>query len=111
MRTSPGELGFSNVTEAVNGLDALSKLEKEPFGFIISDWNMPNMMGRDFLKAVRAHETYRGIPFLMVTAEAKKENVFEATKGGVSQYIVKPFSVASPEEKIAAIFSKRKPAA
>jgi two-component system chemotaxis response regulator CheY len=72
---------------------------------------MPNMMGLDFLKAVRAKEDLKGIPFLMVTAEAKKENVFEAAKAGVSQYIVKPFSVASLEEKITAIFAKRKPAA
>lgn len=111
MRKSLGELGFSNVTEAVDGLDALAKLEKDSFGFIISDWNMPNMMGLDFLKAVRANDSLKGIPFLMVTAEAKKENVFEAAKAGVSQYIVKPFSVASLEEKMTSIFSKRKPTA
>jgi two-component system chemotaxis response regulator CheY len=111
MRKSLGELGFSNVTEAVDGVDALAKLEKDSFGFIISDWNMPNMMGLDFLKAVRANESFKGIPFLMVTAEAKKENVFEAAKAGVSQYIVKPFSVASLEEKMTSIFSKRKPTA
>lgn len=103
------ELGFSNVTEAVDGMDALSKLEKDKFGFIISDWNMPNMMGLDFLKAVRSNESFKGIPFLMVTAEAKKENVFEAAKAGVSQYIVKPFTVASLEEKMTSIFAKKKP--
>jgi two-component system chemotaxis response regulator CheY len=111
VKRSLGELGFSNVTEAVDGLDALSKLEKDQFGFIISDWNMPNMMGLDLLKAVRGNESFKGIPFLMVTAEAKKENVFEAAKAGVSQYIVKPFTVASLEEKMTAIFAKRKPAA
>jgi len=108
VRRSLGELGFMNVTEAVDGMDALSKLEKDKFGFIISDWNMPNMMGLDFLKAVRSNESYKGIPFLMVTAEAKKENVFEAAKAGVSQYIVKPFTVASLEEKIVAIFNRKK---
>jgi two-component system chemotaxis response regulator CheY len=111
VRKSLGELGFSNVTEAVDGVDALAKLEKDKFNFIISDWNMPNMMGLDFLKAVRASERFKGIPFLMVTAEAKKENVFEAARAGVSQYIVKPFTVASLEEKINAIFAKRNPPA
>jgi two-component system chemotaxis response regulator CheY len=111
VRKSLGELGFSNVTEAVDGVDALAKLEKDKFNFIISDWNMPNMMGLDFLKAVRGNERFKGIPFLMVTAEAKKENVFEAARAGVSQYIVKPFTVASLEEKINAIFAKRNPTA
>ncbi|MEY4669786.1 MAG: two-component system response regulator [Pseudomonadota bacterium] len=111
VKRSLGELGFTNVTEAVDGIDALAKLEDGAFGFIISDWNMPNMMGLDFLKAVRSKETLKGIPFLMVTAEAKKENVFEAAKAGVSQYIVKPFTVASLEEKITAIFAKRKASA
>jgi two-component system, chemotaxis family, chemotaxis protein CheY len=111
VRRSLGELGFMNVTEAVDGVDALAKLQKDSFGFIISDWNMPNMMGLDFLKAVRASETSKGIPFLMVTAEAKKENVFEAAKAGVSQYIVKPFTVASLEEKMTAIFARKKASA
>lgn len=111
VRRSLGELGFMNVTEAVDGMDALAKLEKDSFGFIISDWNMPNMMGLDFLKAVRANESSKGIPFLMVTAEAKKENVFEAAKAGVSQYIVKPFTVASLEEKMTAIFARKKASA
>lgn len=104
-------LGYNNISEAVDGMDALAKLEKEEYGFIISDWNMPNMMGIDFLKAVRAHERLKAIPFLMVTAEAKRENVIEAAKAGVSQYIVKPFTVDSLQEKITAIFAKRsKPA-
>ena len=111
VRKSLVELGFSNVTEAVDGMDALSKLDKDSFGFIISDWNMPNMMGLDFLKAVRSKDTLKGIPFLMVTAEAKKENVFEAAKAGVSQYIVKPFTVAALEEKMTSIFAKRKASA
>jgi two-component system chemotaxis response regulator CheY len=111
VRKSLGELGLNNVTEAVDGVDALAKLEKDTFEFIISDANMPNMMGLDFLKAVRANETLKGIPFLMVTAEANRQNVFEAAKAGVSQYIVKPFTVSSLEEKISAIFSKRKASA
>jgi two-component system chemotaxis response regulator CheY len=107
VKKSLGALGFHNITEASDGLDALEKLEKDQFGFIISDWNMPNMMGLDFLKNVRAKDTYKAIPFLMVTAEAKRENVIEAAKAGVSQYIVKPFTVESLQEKIDAIFAKR----
>jgi two-component system chemotaxis response regulator CheY len=107
VKKSLGALGFHNITEASDGLDALEKLEKDQFGFIISDWNMPNMMGLDFLKNVRARDTYKSIPFLMVTAEAKRENVIEAAKAGVSQYIVKPFTVESLQEKIDAIFAKR----
>jgi len=107
VKKSLGALGYHNVTEAVDGIDALAKLEKDQFSFIISDWNMPNMMGIDFLKAVRSSEKLKGIPFLMVTAEAKRENVLEAAKAGVSQYIVKPFTVDSLEEKMKAIFNKK----
>lgn len=107
VRKSLASLGYNNITEAVDGIDALAKLEKDQFNFIISDWNMPNMMGIDFLKAVRSNGRFKGIPFLMVTAEAKRENVIEAAKAGVSQYIVKPFTVESLEEKMSAIFSKK----
>lgn len=107
VKKSLGALGLHNITEAVDGVDALAKLEKGDFNFIISDWNMPNMMGIDFLKAVRASDKLKGIPFLMVTAEAKRENVIEAAKAGVSQYIVKPFTVESLEEKLKAIFNKK----
>ena len=90
----------------MDGHDALAKLEKGQFNFIISDWNMPNMMGLDFLKAVRSKESTKGIPFLMVTAEAKIDNILEAAKAGVSQYIVKPFTLEALEEKLNAIFKK-----
>ena len=100
-------LGYSNISEASDGQEALAKLEKEQYGFIISDWNMPNMMGIDSLKAVRSNERLKTIPFLMVTAEAKRENVLEAAKAGVSQYIVKPFTVDALQEKMAAIFAKK----
>lgn len=106
VRKSLGQLGLHDVTEAVDGHDALSKLEKGQFHFIISDWNMPNMMGLDFLKAVRAKESTKTIPFLMVTAEAKRDNILEAAKAGVSQYIVKPFTLEALEEKLNAIFKK-----
>ena len=107
VKKSLGALGLHNITEAVDGVDALAKLEKGDFNFIISDWNMPNMMGIDFLKAVRASDKLKGIPFLMVTAEAKRENVIEAAKAGVSQYIVKPFTVESLEEKLKAILNQK----
>jgi two-component system chemotaxis response regulator CheY len=111
VKKSLAALGFTNVTEAVDGVDALAKLDRDQFNFIISDWNMPNMMGIDFLKAVRANDKLKAIPFLMVTAEAKRENVIEAAKAGVSQYIVKPFTVESLEEKMTTIFSRKTPSA
>lgn len=107
MRKSLMELGFSNVTEAADGVDALEKLGREDIQFIISDWNMPNMMGIEFLRRVRATDRHKTTPFLMVTAEAKRENVLEAASAGVSQYIVKPFTVDSLQQKIAAIFERR----
>ena len=107
VKRSLGALGYHNIVEAADGVDALDKLEHEQFSFIISDWNMPKMMGIDFLKAVRGNEKFKGIPFLMVTAEAKRENIIEAAKAGVSQYIVKPFTVESLQEKMEAIFAKK----
>ncbi|MFN4896046.1 MAG: response regulator [Pseudomonadota bacterium] len=107
VRKSLLALGYHDITEAADGLDALAKLEKAEFQFIISDWNMPNMMGLEFLKRVRANERYKATPFLMVTAEAKRENVLEAASAGVSQYIVKPFTLEALQEKMNAIFTRR----
>src|SRR5476649_2016355 len=76
------ELGFTNVDEAVDGVAALQKLKSDAFDFVISDWNMPNMTGLDLLKAIRADATLKHLPVLMVTAEAKKENIIEAAKAG-----------------------------
>jgi two-component system chemotaxis response regulator CheY len=106
VKKSLKDLGFSNISEAVDGQDALNKLRGEEFKFIISDWNMPKMMGIDLLKAVRGDEKLKAIPFLMVTAEAQKENIIEAAKAGVSQYIVKPFTIDALQQKMEAIFSK-----
>lgn len=111
VKKSLNSLGFHNVTEASDGNDALHKLESGQFNFIISDWNMPNMMGIDLLKAIRAHEKLKGLPFLMVTAEANRDNILEAAKAGVSQYIIKPFTVDALEQKITAIFNKKAPPA
>lgn len=102
------ELGYENILEADNGLTALEILKKENINFIISDWNMPQMSGIELLKAVRNSEVWKDIPFLMVTAEGQKENVLEAAKNKVSNYIVKPFTAEVLKEKINKIFENRR---
>ncbi|SFE92030.1 chemotaxis response regulator CheY [Nitrosomonas sp. Nm166] len=98
------ELGFVNVDEAEDGAEALRKLQDGNFDFIVSDWNMPNMDGLTMLQNVRANEALKRIPVLMVTAEAKKENIVAAAQAGASGYIVKPFTAATLEEKLNKIF-------
>ncbi|MBE9532396.1 MAG: chemotaxis response regulator CheY [Proteobacteria bacterium] len=94
------DIGYTNVEEAADGNLALDMLKSDTFEFVISDWNMPNMTGIELLKAVRADDNLKGVPFLMVTAEAKPENVTEALQAGVNNYIVKPFTSAVLKEKI-----------
>lgn len=98
------ELGFSNVVEAEDGSMALGILKREPFDLVISDWNMPKMQGIDLLKRIRQDESMEHLPVLMITAEAKKEQVIEAAKNGINGYIVKPFNAATLKEKIERIF-------
>lgn len=98
------ELEFTNVDEAEDGVVALSKLRNGTFDFVVSDWNMPNMTGIELLKAIRADATLKHLPVLMVTAEAKKENIIEAAQAGASGYVVKPFTSAVLEEKLNKIF-------
>jgi two-component system chemotaxis response regulator CheY len=98
------QLGFANVEEAENGQEALQKLRAEPFGLVVSDWNMPVMTGIDMLRAIRADEKLKAIPVLMVTAEAQQANLVEAIQAGVSNYIVKPFTAETMQEKLAKIF-------
>ncbi len=98
------ELGFTNVEEAEDGVDALQKLRAASFDFVISDWNMPNMTGIELLRQVRADASLRTLPLLMITAEAKKENIIEAAQAGASGYIVKPFTAATLDEKLNKIF-------
>ena len=98
------QIGFINIDEAENGGIALSKIGDGNYDFVISDWNMPEMTGIELLKMVRANEATKDLPFLMVTAEAKKENVVEAVKAGVNNYIVKPFTAEVLQEKISKIF-------
>ena len=106
VRTCLRQLGLENVTEAEDGNQALAKLQAGDFKLIISDWNMPNMAGIDLLKAVRADEKLKKIPFIMVTAEAQKENILEAVKSGVSNYIVKPFTADALQTKLELVFKK-----
>lgn len=98
------ELGYNNVDEAEDGVIALQKIQNIGYDFVITDWNMPNMSGIELLKALRAHPTHKGIPLLMITAEAKKENIIEAATSGANGYIVKPFTAVTLEEKINKIF-------
>jgi two-component system chemotaxis response regulator CheY len=100
------ELGFTNADEAEDGVVALQKLKTGGFQFVVSDWNMPNMTGIELLRAIRADADLKHLPVLMVTAEAKKENIIEAAQAGASGYVVKPFTAATLEEKLNKVFEK-----
>ncbi|HKL81637.1 MAG TPA: response regulator [Desulfobacter sp.] len=94
------QLGFKNLVEADDGTTALNILESQKIDLIISDWNMPKMTGLELLKKVRASTEYKKTPFLMVTAEAQKQNVIEAVQAGVSNYVVKPFTAEAISDKL-----------
>jgi two-component system chemotaxis response regulator CheY len=98
------DLGYVNVDEAEDGVIALKMLKSQSFEFVISDWNMPNMDGLMLLQAIRADDVLRKIPVLMVTAEAKKENIIAAAQAGASGYVVKPFTAGTLGEKLEKIF-------
>ncbi len=97
------QLGFTNIVEAADGQQAFDKLEDDNIDLVISDWNMPNKTGMEFLKEVRASEKYKQLPFIMVTAEGKRENVVAAVQAGVSNYIVKPFNAQTLKEKLSKV--------
>jgi two-component system, chemotaxis family, chemotaxis protein CheY len=97
------DLDFQNILEAEDGTAALDILKTTKVDLIVSDWNMPKMTGLELLKEVRGNDSFKDTPFLMVTAEAQKENIVEAVKARVSNYIVKPFTAAILEEKLAKI--------
>ncbi len=103
-------MGYSNFEEAEDGAKALACLkaaaEGKPFGCIVCDWNMPNMSGFDLLKIVRADLTFKGLPFVLVTAENEQKQVLEAAKAGVSNYIVKPFTPADFKTKLEVVYKK-----
>lgn len=100
------QLGFENIEEAEDGAQAYSKLKNGSFGFVVSDWNMPNMDGLDLLKKVRSDPELKDLPILMVTAEAEKEKVITAIQAGVNNYIVKPFTGEILKEKMDKIFER-----
>lgn len=100
------ELGFNNIEEADDGSTALPMLKKGGFDFLVTDWNMPGMTGLDLLKAVRSDPALASLPVLMVTAEAKREQIIMAAQAGVNGYIVKPFNGPTLKEKIDKIFER-----
>ena len=100
------DLGFTNTSEADDGSTALPMLQNGRFDFLITDWNMPGMSGIDLLRAVRADEKLKTMPILMVTAEAKRDQIIEAAQAGVNGYVVKPFTAAALKEKIEKIFER-----
>jgi len=100
------DLGFNNTQEADDGLTALPMLKKGDFEFVVTDWNMPGMQGIDLLKNIRADAELKHLPVLMITAEAKREQIIEAAQAGVNGYIVKPFTAATLKEKLDKIFER-----
>jgi len=100
------ELGYTQAEEAEDGAVALQKLKGGGFDFVVSDWNMPNMDGLQLLQAVRADPALKHLPVLMITAEAKKENIIAAAQSGASGYIVKPFTAGTLNDKLVKIFEK-----
>ncbi len=105
------QLGFKNIDEAEDGQVALKKLREGSYDFVITDWNMPNMTGLELVQNIRSDGELKHLPVLMVTAEAKKENVIAAIKAGVNNYVVKPFTAETLKEKIEKIFDSLSQAA
>lgn len=106
VKSQLNELGYTNVDEADDGATALPLLQTGKYQFLITDWNMPTMSGLDLLKNVRANPSLKHIPVMMITAEAKRDNIIEAAKAGVNGYIVKPFNSKALKEKITAVLSR-----
>jgi two-component system chemotaxis response regulator CheY len=101
-----GELGFKNIDDATDGPAALSLIKSKDYGLILSDWNMAPMTGLELLRAVRSDPKTKSTPFVMVTAEAKTENVVAARQAGVNNYIIKPFNLAVLRQKLSAVFGE-----
>lgn len=109
------ELGYTNIDEADDGQSALPKIQEahaagQPYGFIISDWNMPGMQGIDLLKACKSDPRLKSTPFMLVTAESEQKHILEAAKAGVSDYVVKPFNSTTLQGKMARVWAKHNPA-
>ena len=105
IRNLLGQLGFADIDDARDGASALEKMRAKKYGLVISDWNMEPMTGYDLLKEVRADPGLGTVPFIMVTAESKTENVIAARKAGVNTYIVKPFNAQTLKSKIELVFT------
>ncbi len=104
IRNLLNEIGFKNIDETSDGITALESLRSKKYDLVISDWNMEPMTGLDLLKEVRSDDSLKSTPFIMVTAEAKTENVVAAKKAGVNNYIVKPFNAATLKSKLVGVF-------
>ena len=100
------QLGFENVDEATDGTMAYEKIKEKAYGLVISDWNMEPMSGYELLQKIRADDAHKQLPFIMITAESKTENVVAAKQAGVSNYIVKPFNAGTLKQKIEAVFGE-----
>ncbi|MEM0911018.1 MAG: chemotaxis response regulator CheY [Pseudomonadota bacterium] len=100
------DLGFTNIQEADDGSTALPMLQQGEFDFVVTDWNMPGMQGIDLLREIRSSDSLKHLPVLMVTAEAKKEQIVAAAQAGVNGYVVKPFTAATLKEKLDKIFER-----
>ena len=100
------QLNFGNIEEATDGSMALQKLRQQDFGFVISDWNMEPMTGIQLLREVRADDNLKHLPFIMITAESKSENVIVAKQAGVSNYIVKPFNAETLKSKMTSVLGE-----
>lgn len=98
------QIGFTDINEADDGSTALKELKKEKYDLILCDWNMPEMPGIDLINAIRADDELKGIPFVMITAEAQKDNIIGAVKAGVNSYVVKPFTAETIGEKLKKVF-------
>ncbi len=100
------KIGFTNILDAENGLDALEKMEKQDFDLVLTDWNMPEMNGEQFVKKLRSNEKYKTLPILMITTRGMKDDVITAVKLGINGYIVKPFTPEILKGKITDVMSK-----
>jgi two-component system chemotaxis response regulator CheY len=106
IRNQLRELGFSNIIEAEDGGAAFQMMEVNKVDFVVTDWNMPTVTGLELLRKIRADDRFKHLPVLMVTAEAKREQIIEAAQSGVNGYVVKPFTPATLQEKIEKIFER-----
>jgi two-component system chemotaxis response regulator CheY len=100
------KLGYTDLVDGSNGREGLDRLAASPIDLVITDWNMPEMSGIEFIRSMRANDKYKSIPVLMVTTNAAKDDIVEALKAGVNNYVVKPFTPAVIKEKIEAVLGK-----